>query len=449
MIRRPILIAVVVLAIAGLGGVFLMRNAGTEVNVVSPYRGKIRESFREQLAKTRLENTRLISAPITGLIGRIDLEPGDRVKKGQVLAVYDRVPFKEGVKEAQATVDQLEALLALLDDNTLEMTSLAEAEAMVRRSEEAVKASQAQAKAAQVNLQYSRKELDRITKLAEDGTVSPSALDNASLANDTALLEVAGSEFELASQKEQLVANQLAPRRILETMDREKLQRNELLAQRARAEAQLERAKHDLGLAKIVSPIDGIVLERADRGEKPVMAGAELLRLGNPADIELLADVLTEDALRLKVGGEVALESTAGKIQLTGRVKRIEPQGFTKRSSLGVEQQRVYVIIEIDDPPASIGVGYRLNARFFTGSKKDALIVPRFSVVEAPDGTKYVFAVEKGKLVRRPVVLGLQSDRELEIVEGLTEESVIVATPDSMLEEGMAVRPVEISAEAF
>jgi HlyD family secretion protein len=186
-----------------------------------------------------------------------------------------------------------------------------------------------------------------------------------------------------------------------------------------------------------------VVLERFERGEKPVLEGTPLLVLGNPSEIEVIADVLTEDALKLQIDDEVGLEKLSGERFLDGRVKLIEPQGFTKLSSLGVEQQRINVIVTVDDPPADLGVGYRLHARFFTGTRTGTLVVPRYTVLQSPDQSYYVFVVEGGKLRKRPVTPGLKSDLTVEILEGVEESTRVVASPDSTLVEGTDVKPVD------
>jgi HlyD family secretion protein len=121
-------------------------------------------------------------------------------------------------------------------------------------------------------------------------------------------------------------------------------------------------------------------------------------------------------------------------------VDRIEPQGFTKLSSLGVEQQRVNAIVRIEDPPGDLGVEFRLYARFLTGQKEDALVVPRFAVLQAPNQMFYALVVEEGKLRRREVKLGLRSDLAVEIVEGLAEDSLVVSAPDTTMREGTPAR---------
>jgi HlyD family secretion protein len=264
------------------------------------------------------------------------------------------------------------------------------------------------------------------------------------------------------------------------------LEREALVHQVAQAKAKLARAQHDLELADIRSPIDGVVLERYEQGDRTLPAGEKLLLVGNLDELEAVADVLTQDALRIGVGSEVSISpytAALGLEPIPGRVKRIEPQGFTKTSSLGVEQQRVVVIITIGSeetrdegrgtrgegrgardaggfprPPSLVprpplGVGYRMQARFFTGSKTDALIVPRFSVLQAAPSTKlravsmvesadrsfYVFKVVDGRLKRQAVRIGIRSDLELEVTEGLSPDDAIVAEPDTTMKDGMTV----------
>jgi HlyD family secretion protein len=305
-----------------------------------------------------------------------------------------------------------------------------------------VEAAKSRVDAAQIRTEFTTRELARIQTLAQSGTVSAQALDQARLNDETAQLELTRARSDLLSLQATLGANRLTIERLRETIQRKRIERQEIVASIDRSEAALERSRHDLELAKIVSPIDGVVLERFERGERPLALGTELLHLGNPAEIEVVADILSEDALKLQPGSEVRYESGPSGLELHGKVKRIEPQGFTKLSSLGVEQQRVNVIASVENPPAHLGVEFRLHARFFTGSKQDALIVPRFAVLQAPDQTFYVFVVRDGEIARQPVSLGLRSDLEIEVVEGLDEESVVVAAPDTTLEPGASVRPI-------
>lgn len=437
-----IVLIVSVIALIAAGGSMGIFTRAARIEVVRPRRTAIRESFREP-SRTRLQDTWSISMQIAGRIGRIDLEPGDRVKKGEELVEFDRLPLEQAARQAEANISQLHARLAVQDDHRLEEAQLLEADAMAESARESVNAAEARIEESQVRVERADKELARTAPLADAGTVSPSVLDDARADADTARFILSGNRSNLASQRARLSALTFETLSIRESIARKKLEREEILAQIARAESELESAEHDLTLARVVSPIHGVVLERYERGERPLERGARLLLLGNPAEIELLADVLTEDALRLKIGGAVEMESLASGLKLLGAVKRIEPQGFTKLSSLGVEQQRVNVIVAIEEPPAEVGVGYRLHARFFTGAEDKALVVPRFSVLQSPDRTFYVFVVEEGVLRRRTVRLGLRSDLTLEILDGIDETSLVVAAPDPTMEEGAAAQAIE------
>jgi HlyD family secretion protein len=439
--RRKLAIGGGVAVAAAVAAFALLGSGGRRVEVVQPRRGEIRESFREP-AKTRLENTWTITAQVSGRVGRIEFEPGDEVEAGQVLAEFDLVPLQATVEEARARVARLRAQLTLIEDSSVELADLAAAEARVNSSLDRVRAAEAQIETARARVARTQRDLERARELVEAGALDAQSLDGQELAATEASEALKQAEAELAAQRGVVTSDRSNAQMIESRIGLKALERRQVLASLEEAEAQLESARHDLNLAQVVSPIDGVVLERYERGEAPVVPGTPLLLLGNPAEIEVIADVLTEDALRLGIGGEVALESLAGERMLGGRVRRIEPQGFTKLSSLGVEQQRVNVIVELNEPRPELGVGFRLHARFFTGSREDALIVPRYSVLQAPDQSFYVFVVEGNQLRRRGVTIGLRSDLEVEVLSGLDEGARVVAAPDSTMEEGASVTPV-------
>jgi len=412
---------------------------GKEVEGVAARRGEIRESFSEP-ARTRLAKTYRITMPIAGRIGRIDLEPGDAVQAGQTLAEFDRLPLEEAVEEARAAVAELEARIAVKDDNRIEDTALTHSIVAIQAASEALSAAEAQVDAEEARAERAAKELTRKQELARDEAIAESDLDDAALAAETSLIELRKQEFYQAAWKAMMMIVNLGPRYVEHYLGLEELQREVIVHQLAQARARLRKAQHELELAALRSPIDGVVLERYEQGARTLTAGEPLLLLGNLDQLEVVAEVLTQDALRLKPGFEVSLQPAARREALSGRVKRTEPAGFTKLSSLGVEQQRVKVIVSLEDKAAGLGVGYRLQARFFTGARSDALIVPRFSVLQDAEGTYYVFKIEGDRARKQPVELGLRSDLELEILEGLSEADQIIAHPDSTLQDGAGIK---------
>lgn len=412
--------------------------AAPSVKTVSPRRGKIQETFTEP-ARTRLSKTYPISTPVQGRIMRIGLEVKEKVEKGQLLVQYDVVPFEEEVKEARARVSELKANLVVHDDNRLENTALVEAKSAIDAAEEALKASREQVAAEKARWQRADKELKRMTQLLAQQAIPQSKMDDVNLAAETALIEFKQQEFYLAAMKAIVFAVNLGPLYVTRYLDRKKLEREAIEYQLAQAEARLAMAGHNLRLTEVRSPVNGLVLEKHEEGEATLPAGKPLLLLGDLKDLEVVADVLTQDALRLSEGAHVILQPAIAVASIPGTVKRVDPAGFTKLSSLGVEQQRVKVVVSLDGEHRHLGVGYRVQARFITGSKQNALIVSRFSVMQDPDGTYHVFKIEGGRLTKQKVELGLRNDLELEIVSGLTEKDVIVARPDTTMEAGAKV----------
>ncbi|MBN1902919.1 HlyD family efflux transporter periplasmic adaptor subunit [Candidatus Sumerlaeota bacterium] len=406
-----------------------------EVETAKPIIGEIRESFSEP-AKTRLSRTWTVAMPIAGRISRIALEPGDRMNSGEKIADFDLVPFRHSVQEAEAAIRELQGQIAVNEYDKLEQTALKEIQAAIQAAQEALKAADAQIDSEKARAERAEKELNRQEDLIKTGAISQSELEDYVLEAETTLIELRKQEFVRAALNAIFTAYNLGPQFVHEWLGRKSLERDVLLHQLAQAKVRLERAQYELDLASIRSPVDGIALERYEQGDTLLPAGQRLLLIGNLSDLEVEADVLTQDALRIKPGTSVTLQPSSQLESFSGKVKRIEPAGFTKLSSLGVEQQRVRVIISLDRIPDNLGVGYRLQARFLTASKKDALIAPRFSVLQSQDGEFYVLKIENGVLKKQIVKLGLKSDLELEITEGLSKDDVIVRAPDASMKQG-------------
>ncbi|MBU0743957.1 MAG: efflux RND transporter periplasmic adaptor subunit [Gammaproteobacteria bacterium] len=236
---------------------------------------------------------------------------------------------------------------------------------------------------------YKRNELNRQQKLVKKGFVSKSDYDNA----------LAEAEVMAAQIKETAAA--------------------------------LRIAEYNLKMATLTSPINGIVLNRYSEGGTWLRDGTKLLKIGNFNELEVVSEVLTQQASRLKVGEIVILTSFDDLTSIYGRIKRIDPAGFTKKSALGVDEQRVNVVMSLYNPEkVNLGDGYRLQATFKVGQgKKQALIVPRFSVLQDPQGNFYVFKVADNKLYKQIVVPGIKTDQLIEIQKGLTIKDLIVSQP--------------------
>ena len=406
-----------------------------EMRVLSPQRGEIVESFSEK-AETRLSQEYPVQMPVSGHIGRIVLKPGDRVRRGQVLAQFDRFDQRSALLQAQAHVNEAQQDLALLGDVGVERQAAAEASAQAAALRQRQGALQAQLREAEARWQQARTDVKRWRVMLQKDLMPQRDFDQVQLGERTALEQVRRLRQELLAQgQDQQAAGARLAR--LHQEESRRLAQAPVLQQRVlQAQQEEARAEHALSRAEIRSPIEGVVLKRYEQGPRDLTAGSPLLLLGDLRDLEVVCQVLTSDAVRLSPGTAVQLEA-AGK-SWKGRVSRVEPAGFTKLSSLGIEQQRVNVVIELEG--TGLGVGYQLQARFLVRSHSGALLIDRFSALQAADGGKLVWKVEGERLHSQPVKVGLASETRLEVLEGLKESDRIVAVPDATLIEGMKVR---------
>jgi HlyD family secretion protein len=193
----------------------------------------------------------------------------------------------------------------------------------------------------------------------------------------------------------------------------------------------------------IYSPITGRVLRVFQESAAVVTPGISLVELGDPLDLEVEIDVLSRDAVRIHENDLVLFEHWGGDRPLKGRVRVIEPSGFTKISTLGVEEQRVYVIVDLVDPPeerSTLGDGFRVEARVVIDEAKNALKIPTSALFRVGEKSA-VYRVVDSVVHQQVVQVGRQNGLDAEILEGLAEGDQIVLHPSDQIEDGVAVRP--------
>ena len=212
--------------------------------------------------------------------------------------------------------------------------------------------------------------------------------------------------------------------------------------------ARRSKIERDRGRTQVRTTVDGVILKREVSNETVLAAGTVLLEIGNPSELEVEADVLSQDVVKIQNGDTVDLIGAAvGTEPIQGKVSRIYPQGFTKVSSLGVEQQRVKVIIDfvegalqsLKNQGRVLGVDYRLRVKIYTDERDDAITVPRAAVFRSGAGNWQAFVVVDGKAELRDVVLGLRNDYVVEILDGIAVDEVVIVAPDSGISSGVLV----------
>ena len=441
------IIAVAVLIVGFLGSIFWM-NGGVPVEAARAHVGPIHQ-FVEERGKTRLPQVFHITMPYDARIGAIELLEGTQVTQGQILARVMPQDLAVATRMAQAVVGRLEAAIVENDDVSVDETSLEQSLKNLESSSHTVEAARAKADVAKAKLDLANLNLKRIRSLRENNAKTDEELDQAQLSQLDAMKQHQHDLLQLRSLEASRAASALQPTTIKQTIARKGLTQNVLAMQKAEAQVRLEQAETDAERGVLVSPVDGIVLERLVSDERRTVAGTVLLTVGRLEDLEVEAEILSQEVVAIEINDEVEISGPAiGPTSARGTVKRIFPSGFTKISSLGVEQQRVKVIIgfaaaDLDRLRRERGLGpeYRVRVRVFIAKKEQALIVPRSALFRGSTGHWQVFGIIEGRAQLLTVEVGLINDEKAEIRSGLAANDGVILAPDSSLVAGMQVTP--------
>lgn len=356
--------------------------------------GAYEQSIAED-GKTRLRDRYIVTAPLAGRLSRVALREGDEVA-------------------ADAVVATLNPVLSPMLDERSRREQLARAEA----AQAALQRAEAGMQRARVGLEQARIELQRDEQLARQSFLAPARLDADRLA-----VQVAQRDLDMAEQTRHVAQHEL------ETV------RAALTAARTPAAARAAGA----GAFAVRSPIAGRVLRIPSVSETTVALGAPLLEIGDITRLEIVAELLTTDALQTRPGALVRIERWGGSGDLEGRVSRIEPSAFTKVSALGVEEQRVNVRIDIASAPErwqALGDGYRVGVRIVTVLQPSALRVPVSAVFPRSEGGMAVFVADGGRARLTPVELGGRNGSVAWVRSGLAPGTEVIVYPPSTLRDG-------------
>lgn len=388
-ILLALMVAVLAAAIA-----IALREPAISVDVGTVVRGPLTVTV-DDLGETRVRNLYVVAAPITGQLKRVPLKPGDRaVARSTLLARIEPV-----------------------EPAPLDARAYAQAQARVRSLEAQLSASRSQVSEASARLTLAERELARAMELERSGFATRASLDRARAAHDSDRAAVAA-----ARQSAKAVEQELASAKA------------ELLVSGSRAPGR--------GAVNVTAPVSGYVLRVPQESERVVVAGTPLVEIGDPDQLELVTDLLSEDAVRVQVGAAVLIEGWGGERPLKGKVRLIEPFGFTKISALGVEEQRVNVIIDFAEPREAwrrMGHGYRARLRVVTSSTPSAVKVPISALFRM--GSRWnLFLVQDGRARLTPVEIGRMNDEEAEITSGVSLGRTVILHPSDKVRDGVRVR---------
>ncbi len=354
-------------------------------------RGALRVTVDEE-GRTRVADRYQVTAPRAGMLSRITMRPGDRIARGAVIARLEALP---------------EPLLGARDRAATEarMGAAADGARQARANVDRVRSA----------LDYARRRTDRARDLHARGAISQVELEqseseqrslDAELAATQAAVRVAGHEYELA-----------------------------------RASLGLQSSSRSDAATDVTAPVTGVVLRVQQQSEGVVTPGALLVEIGDPSAFEVVVAVLTADAVRVHERARVVLEGWGGGDALTAHVRRVEPSAFTRVSALGVEEQRVNVLIDIDDPRerwSALNDGYRVAARISLWEGENVLRVASSALFRRGERWS-VFTVSDGHARVMDVTVGERAGADVQVLRGVSEGARVILHPSDKIVDGIEV----------
>jgi len=389
---RHVVVGVVLLSALG-AAVLALRPRPVPVDVGQARHGALVVAIEEP-GVTRVKDRYTVSAPVTGHVSRVSLEAGDGVHDGDSLA------------------EIAPALSPLLDERTR-----AEAEARLGAAVSALGQARSLGARARVARELADQELNRTKSLAAAGSLPQHALEQAEFGARMRAEEETSAEFAAKVAAEEVRLSRVALGRDGQSSTRD---------------------RH----LDVLAPVSGRVLRVHQKSAGVVQAGTPIVEIGDPRALEVVVDVLTTDAVQVKPGTAVVIQGWGGDVPLAGKVRRVEPSAFTRPSALGVDEQRVNVIVALTDAPerwSALGDGYRVEARLVLWGG-NVLCVPQGAVFRYGDGWA-VYELRGGTAALTAVKVGHRGDTEVEIVSGLSPGATVAVHPGDRVKHGVRVEP--------
>jgi len=394
-IKRILLGLVLAAIVAIIAWAMLPQPVPIEVATID--RGPLSVTVDED-GRARVEDRHVIAAPLAGALARIELRPGDGVD-----------------------VDAVVARIAPLPSPLLDARTRVELEGRYQIAEAHKRLAEAAVGRAKVHVDYSEKQLEQGRKLAAGAAITGDEVDRRALALDVARRELQSARFAAAvADKEVTTAAAMLAR----------------LDEGAAGGAPAGTAED----VTVHSPVKGRILKVFAESEGVVGVGTPLLEVGEPSRLEVVAEVLTADAVPIAPGAPVTIEGWGGAT-LNGKVRLVEPSARTRVSALGVEEQRVSVIIDLTDPPeawAMLGDGWRVEVRISTWRAEDVVRVPLGALFRS--GDRWAVYVKDGDIARlRPIDIDHRNSTFAEVKGGLAPGDVVIIHPSARVKEGQKV----------
>ena len=393
-LRRKLLV-IIIIAVVFLATAYGFMPKAVDVDLADVMRGPLQVTIEEE-GRTRLKDRFVITAPTAGYLVRVKAKVGDAVKMGQGVIVLEP-----------------------LRSPTLDPRSRAEATATATAAQAGLNAAIERESAAAADADYMEKRLERLKSLYAKGSIAKDQYD----------------QIEAETKKARAI--QRSSKAAVD-VSRSELERAKALLPNYTS---VNKSIND-NKVYVSTPITGNIFRIYKENEGAVNVGEPLMEIGNSKDLEIRVEVLSSDAVKIKKGTVMFLKRWGGETTLEGVVRVVEPSGFTKVSSLGVEEQRVLIIADITSPAEmwrALGDGYRLEAHFVVWEGKDILQVPTSSLFRVGKDEWAVFVEEKGKARQRLVKIGQRNGLVTEITSGVNQKEKVIVHPDDSVKDGTRI----------
>ena len=345
--------------------------------------------------KTRVRENYVVSAPFAGRMLRLEPEPGDQVVAGKTIV----------------------AIMEPADPSLLDARSLAQAEARISAADANLEISIASLEQRKSELAFAQREVDRAQLLFQANTISIRARE----------------EFDLAFRQAESMHSAATSAKLVAEYE---------LEMASAALMPPSERRGDTGFVEVKAPVSGSVLRLFQESEGVVAAGQPLLSLGDQDDLEIVVDMLSIDVVKLEIGDRAIIDHWGGDATLEGVVRLIEPSGFTKISALGIEEQRVNVLVDITSPRekwVSLGDAYRVEVFAVVDEAMGVLSIPVSSLFRSQENWS-VFQVVDGKAILTNIEIGIKNDRFAQVISGIKLGDIVVTHPSNDIIDGTRVK---------
>lgn len=399
----------IIMTICSLGiyGYIVMQEGQTiETSIVE--KGEIKQ-YVDDTAVVQSNKKQTVYIEGSGKINSINVNVGDEVKKDDILLTMDKKDLELKLKDADSKIEAAKAQLESTDiSNYANKIEIAEAEV----------------DKAKVSYESAERNFKNSKTLYEAGAVSKQELDNSEDTYKSAEVALRSSNNQLEDIKKGTPS--YVKEGYMAGLEQAMILRNSIM--------------RELDKQQVLAPIDGVIIEKLVEENSIGTPGTAAFLVGDTKSLELEANILSDDIYKIKIGNDVEVTGKSiGDSVLKGKVVKIAPEAKNITSSLGVNQKRVPITIEISGDTNLLKPGYDLDIRVITEVKSDTLVIPDSAVFDY-QGNSCVFVVENGKAVIRQIKKGIESEKEIEVLDGLKEGEKILQKLNNNIKEGMKIK---------